>query len=281
MAWIMAAAMCLTATACGSTASSTASTAGSTAASTVESSSVEGAFNLGLICPLSGSSAVSGQIMQNATKMAVDEINAAGGINGTIPINLVAVDDEGVPATSVTAMQKLVEQDKVNAVIGAQDLIVNVHTHHGIGAQLGRPLLHFVQGLLAGVDELLLVGAGAAAEEVAEPGHKVLDEVHTGNDLTENNALIFRDTAALHRGGSGYDHVFSSLLFILRGIRGAAVQQRLALGVHQDGLVHVTQLPWRVKHPSDRLAVGDVVTVWVLSVDEGKKRISLTMKRPQ
>ena len=119
MAWIMAAAMCLTATACGSTASSTASTAGSTAAGTVESSSVEGAFNLGLICPLSGSSAVSGQIMQNATKMAVDEINAAGGINGTIPINLVAVDDESVPATSVTAMQKLVEQDKVNAVIGS------------------------------------------------------------------------------------------------------------------------------------------------------------------
>ena len=73
-----------------------------------------------LISPLSGSSAVSGQIMQNATKMAVDEINAAGGINGTIPINLVSVDDEGVPATSVTAMQKLVEQDKVNAVIGAQ-----------------------------------------------------------------------------------------------------------------------------------------------------------------
>ena len=53
------------------------------------------------------------------------------------------------------------------------------------------------------------------------------------------------------------------------------------IGVHQDGLVHVTQLPWRVKHPSDRLAVGDVVTVWVLSVDKGKKRISLTMKRPQ
>ena len=53
------------------------------------------------------------------------------------------------------------------------------------------------------------------------------------------------------------------------------------IGVHQDGLVHVTQLPWRVKHPSDRLAVGDVVTVWVLSVDEEKKRISLTMKRPQ
>lgn len=78
MAWIMAAAMCLTATACGSTVSSTVSTAGSTAAGTVESSSVEGAFNLGPDLPgCPASSAVSGQIMQNATKMAVDEINAA------------------------------------------------------------------------------------------------------------------------------------------------------------------------------------------------------------
>lgn len=77
-------------------------------------------FTLGLICPLSGSSAVSGQIMKNATEMAVNEINEAGGINGSIKINLVEVDDEGVPATSVTAMQKLVEQDRVNAVIGAQ-----------------------------------------------------------------------------------------------------------------------------------------------------------------
>lgn len=77
-------------------------------------------FTLGLICPLSGSSAVSGQILKNATEMAVNEINAEGGINGEIQIVLAEVDDEGVPATSVTAMQKLVEQDKVNAVIGAQ-----------------------------------------------------------------------------------------------------------------------------------------------------------------
>ena len=77
-------------------------------------------FTLGLIAPLSGSSAVSGQILQNATEMAVNEINEAGGINGEIQINLVAVDDEGIPANSVTAMQKLVEQDKVQAVIGSQ-----------------------------------------------------------------------------------------------------------------------------------------------------------------
>ena len=33
-------------------------------------------------------------------------------------------------------------------------------------------------------------------------------------------------------------------------------------------------------HPSQLLSVGDVVTVWVLEVDEKKKRISLTMKKP-
>ena len=53
------------------------------------------------------------------------------------------------------------------------------------------------------------------------------------------------------------------------------------IGVHQDGLVHISKLPRRVKHPSELLSVGDVVTVWVLEVDEKKKRISLTMKKPE
>ena len=54
------------------------------------------------------------------------------------------------------------------------------------------------------------------------------------------------------------------------------------IGVHQDGLVHISQLGVgrRVKHPSEVCAVGDIVTVWVLEVDEKKKRISLTMKKP-
>ena len=52
------------------------------------------------------------------------------------------------------------------------------------------------------------------------------------------------------------------------------------IGVHQDGLVHVSQICDRyIKHPSDVLSVGDVVTVWVKEVDEKKKRISLTMRK--
>ena len=53
------------------------------------------------------------------------------------------------------------------------------------------------------------------------------------------------------------------------------------IGVHQDGLVHISQICDRfIKHPSQVLSVGDVVTVWVLEVDEKKKRIGLTMKKP-
>ena len=51
------------------------------------------------------------------------------------------------------------------------------------------------------------------------------------------------------------------------------------IGVHQDGLVHISQISCRrIKHPSEVLQVGDVVRVSVLEVDEKRGRISLTMK---
>jgi len=52
------------------------------------------------------------------------------------------------------------------------------------------------------------------------------------------------------------------------------------IGVHQDGLVHISQVCNKfIKHPSEAVAVGDVVKVVVLDVDEKKHRISLSMKR--
>ena len=52
------------------------------------------------------------------------------------------------------------------------------------------------------------------------------------------------------------------------------------IGVHQDGLVHISQVCNKfIKHPSDAVAVGDVVKVVVLDVDEKKHRISLSMKQ--
>ena len=51
------------------------------------------------------------------------------------------------------------------------------------------------------------------------------------------------------------------------------------IGVHQDGLVHISQLSNKfIKHPSEAVSLGDIVKVKVLAVDVPKKRISLTMK---
>ena len=52
------------------------------------------------------------------------------------------------------------------------------------------------------------------------------------------------------------------------------------IGVHQDGLVHISQVSNKfIKHPSEVVSVGDVVKVVVLEVDEKKKRISLSIKQ--
>ena len=54
------------------------------------------------------------------------------------------------------------------------------------------------------------------------------------------------------------------------------------IGVHQDGLVHISQISNKfLKHPSEAVSVGDVVKVAVLEVDEKKKRIALSMKQAQ
>ena len=54
------------------------------------------------------------------------------------------------------------------------------------------------------------------------------------------------------------------------------------IGVHQDGLVHISQISDKfIRHPSEAVAVGDIVKVVVLDVDEKKHRISLSMKQAQ
>jgi uncharacterized protein len=54
------------------------------------------------------------------------------------------------------------------------------------------------------------------------------------------------------------------------------------LGIGQDGLVHISQIPGhRMRDPNQMLRVGEVVTVWVLNVDQQKQKISLSMHQPR
>ncbi|MEG0691781.1 MAG: Tex family protein [Oscillospiraceae bacterium] len=104
-------------------------------------------------------------------------------------------------------------------------------------------------------------------DELAKPGRDPRDELP--KPLLRSDVLDLKD---LKTGMELIGTVRNVIDF------GAFVD----IGVHEDGLVHISQICDRyIKHPLEVLNVGDVVTVWVISVDIQKKRIGLTMKKPQ
>ena len=75
-------------------------------------------IKVGGVAPLSGGVAVYGVECKNGIDLAIEEINAAGGINGKT-LEFICEDDEGDPAKSVNAYKKLVTNDGVEYVIGS------------------------------------------------------------------------------------------------------------------------------------------------------------------
>jgi branched-chain amino acid transport system substrate-binding protein len=73
---------------------------------------------LGLAAAVSGGSAASGEAIRRGLVIAIDEINARGGVLGGRKLELVVRDDEGNPAKGVTIARELVEREKVVAVFG-------------------------------------------------------------------------------------------------------------------------------------------------------------------
>ncbi|HEY0658827.1 MAG TPA: ABC transporter substrate-binding protein, partial [Pyrinomonadaceae bacterium] len=74
-------------------------------------------IKVGVYGDLSGQTASFGQSTKNGIQLAVDEINAAGGVNGK-QIQLIIEDDQGQPQQATTVVQKLINQDKVQAILG-------------------------------------------------------------------------------------------------------------------------------------------------------------------
>ena len=77
-----------------------------------------------------------------------------------------------------------------------------------------------------------------------------------------------------------YISLVSSILGMFCAIDGRLTLAAFVdIGVHQDGLVHISEMTERyIKHPLEAVSVGDVVDVRVIGVDLKKKRISLSMK---
>ena len=105
---------------------------------------------------------------------------------------------------------------------------------------------------------------GDIVKELSKPGRDPRDELPA--PLLRSDVLDIKD---LKEG------------MVLKGtVRNViAFGAFIDIGVHQDGLVHISQISDRyIRHPSEVLKVGDVVTVKVLSSDPNKKRISLTLR---
>jgi branched-chain amino acid transport system substrate-binding protein len=77
-----------------------------------------GTVKIGALMPVTGTLAYDGGLTLEGVKLAVEEINAGGGIDGKMKIELMIEDSAGIPATSVAAISKLIGINKVSAVIG-------------------------------------------------------------------------------------------------------------------------------------------------------------------
>ena len=97
-------------------------------------------IKVGLIAPLSGPLAASGEAIQRGILLAMDEINAQGGVLGR-PLELVVRDVPNDPAGGITALQELVEQEQIVAVFGgifSPVMVAQIDTIH----QLEIPLIN-------------------------------------------------------------------------------------------------------------------------------------------
>ena len=83
-------------------------------------------IKIGIVAALSGQSALSGEAITRGLTVAIDEINAAGGLLGGRPIRLIRRDDQGNPTKGVIAARELIYKEKVAVLFGGLDTPVSV-----------------------------------------------------------------------------------------------------------------------------------------------------------
>ncbi|HYJ97159.1 MAG TPA: ABC transporter substrate-binding protein [Burkholderiaceae bacterium] len=83
-------------------------------------------IKIGLVTALSGQSALAGEAISRGMQVAVDEINAKGGLLGGRKLELVRRDDEANPAKGVLAARELIFKEKVAVIFGGLDTPVSM-----------------------------------------------------------------------------------------------------------------------------------------------------------
>lgn len=223
---------------------------------------------------------------------SVSLLSHVAGINGTVAKNIVAYREENGAFASRAQLKKVPRLGPKAfeqcagflRVPGGKELIENTGVHPESYAAAKALLARFGMKPTDAVGKLykaaeaegfgklateLQVGEPTLrdiAAELSKPGRDPRDELPP--PMLRSDVMDMKD---LKPG--------MSLKGTVRNVTdfGAFVD----IGVHRDGLVHISQLSdRRVNHPGEVVRVGDIVTVWVVEVDEKKNRISLTMRKP-
>ncbi|MGN0173669.1 MAG: Tex family protein [Acutalibacteraceae bacterium] len=246
------------------------------------------------------SSALDGVVESCVNEVGVDLNTASApllsriaGINATVANNIVAYREENGAYSSRTALKKVpklgpkaFEQCAGFLRVDGKEVLDNTAVHpesYKAASELlelcgytksdvkDGKIIDLSEKLeemgISSVAEKLSVGVPTLkdiAKELGKPGRDPRDDLPKPNFRTDVISM-----ESLKEGMELKGTVRNIIDF------GAFVD----IGVHQDGLVHISQICDKyIKHPSEVLKVGDIVTVKVLSVDIAKKRISLTMK---
>lgn len=245
-------------------------------------------------------SAALGGVVESCVNAVGVDLNTASaplleqvaGINAAVAKNIVAYREENGQFTSRAQLKKVpklgpkaFEQCAGFLRVPESKNLLDHTAVHPESYEVAKDLLELC-GLTAKSVETLqekveALGLAAVAEKL-QVGQPTLEDIiaelqHPGRDPRDElpAPLLRTDIVGIESLTVGME-----LTGTVRNVVdfGAFVD----IGVHQDGLVHISQITNRfIKHPAEVLKVGDIVKVWVLSVDVPKKRIGLTMKPPK
>src|SRR5262245_9693119 len=170
-----------------------------TAPFVIRSSSAQpAAINIGVVVPLSGANAQFGINSRNGIELVADEINAAGGIKalGGAKINLVVSDATSNPTTASTAVQRLIAQNDLTAILGAfassLTLVISEVTARADIPFLTQAFADEITG--RGLDSVFKVTATATVIGRAQVNYTLAIAEAAGSKI-EKIAIMYEDTA--------------------------------------------------------------------------------------
>ncbi len=246
-------------------------------------------------CPQKELDEALGAVVEDCVNAVGVDVNTASrsllqqvsGLNATTAKNIVAYREENGPFTSRSDLKKVPKlgpkafQQAAGflRVPESKEVLDNTGVHPE-SYDAARKLLKLIPGdrtsLPAALEDFGVSQAAAEcavgeitlidiAKELAKPGRDPRDELPA--PILRKDVLEMKDLKPGLVLTGTVRNVIDFGVFV-------------DIGVHQDGLVHISEVTnRRLKHPSEAVKVGDVVNVVVLSVDEQRHRISLSMKQ--